>query len=508
MRTKIFTVFLAVVALVAVVWFVRPKSDLKRGASEALVLAVETAPTTIAPLNVTDLGSSFVAALAHSPLILVDADGKVVPVLAHSVTVAPDAMSARIVLNAAARFADGSPVTADDVEASLLGLRDSASPLRVAMERLLGFEIVSPTELVARFAKPEPEFVKMAACLSASITRKGVAGNPKQFLDSQVVGAGAWRLKLDESSPGQQYVFERNAGFPIASNVKRLVVKVFGSHQAALAAFKAGDVDAYRLRGPAVTEAISDGKLRAEFAGRGRIARARAADVSIALVNWASPKLKDVQPTDRKKLMKRLSAAIPREEIAASLGTAQALRHIVPPAALEMAAGDEAQSESSDWLANSSLELLSANDAQSRQLATLLQSVFRKLTVPTSTRAAEIGDVIGSIMKRDFDVAVTFIESALDTPGNFTQFFTEGSPYVAFGQEIAGLREKVEEARGTLEVTERLKKWNEAIAWLEAQQTAWMPMLTRDSVLLLSSRISDALFESTGTPNWSFVQYR
>ena len=513
MKTKSAFIVFAVVALIGVGWWFvgrwfGSKSDTQRGASEALVLAVESAPTTIAPLNVTDLGSSLVAALAHSPLVLVDSEGKVVPALAQSVTVAPDAMSARIVLNAAARFADGSPVTAEDVEASLMGLRDSSSPLRVAMERLQGFEIISPTELVARVAKPEPEFVKMVACLAASITKKGTAANPKQFLDSQVVGAGAWRLKMDESSPGQQYVFERNAGFPITSNVKRLVVKVFGSHQAALAAFKSGEVDAYRLRGPAVTEAISDGRLRPEFASAGHLAKARAAEVSIALVNWNSAKLRNIAPAERTNLMQRLSAAIPRKEIAAALGTAHSLRHLVPPAALAMGAGEEAPPAPSDWPQNVSLELSSANDAQSRQLATLLQSVFSKLNVQTDTRAAEIGDLIGSIMKGDFDVAVTFIESALDTPGNFTQFFTEGSPYVAFGQGIAGLREKVEEARGILDPAERLKKWAEAIAWLETQQTAWMPIVTRDSVLLLSSRISDARFESTGTPNWSFVQFR
>jgi len=105
-----------------------------RGGS--LVEGIVGTPSFINPLLATSDADKDLSFLVYSGLLNATSDGQYVPDLAESYEVSPDGLTYSFVIKDDAKFHDGTPVTADDVEFTIMKAEDNAlkSPKRVNWE--------------------------------------------------------------------------------------------------------------------------------------------------------------------------------------------------------------------------------------------------------------------------------------------------------------------------------------------------------------------------------------
>jgi peptide/nickel transport system substrate-binding protein len=141
---------------------------------------------------------------------------KVVPHLAQSWTVSPDGMEYTFKLDPAAKFSDGSPVTADAVVYSfqrLTRLSKGNSWMVAGIIDQNSVSAVDPLTVKIKLVKPFVAFVHVLPWLWV-VNPKEVEANKgaddgQTWLRSNVAGSGAFRIRRAE--PGNLYEFEKVA---------------------------------------------------------------------------------------------------------------------------------------------------------------------------------------------------------------------------------------------------------------------------------------------------------
>lgn len=264
---KINRLFLAValLAIVIAVGVALRSKQIVSPQSRVVTIIIDGTPQTLDPILMTEVMSATLGNACHAPLVRLAEDGSIVPELAESVVIEPDGTAATIILRSDCKFWDQTPVSAADCAWSLLRLRDSQSPLRLTMERIVSCEATDSRTVKVKFSAPEPEFVQMLAHLQAAILKKDSDKLPQLPLARHIIGAGAFAP--EEFQPGTQYGFRRNSGFPTSSNIEKVVFLVKTDPQSQLAACRSGDAQIIRLKGPALREALDfGGRINRRFA--------------------------------------------------------------------------------------------------------------------------------------------------------------------------------------------------------------------------------------------------
>jgi peptide/nickel transport system substrate-binding protein len=174
--------------------------------SSALVVALASEPQSLDPRFGTDANAARLADLLHVALTRPDGSARRVPELAGSWE-APDPTTLVFHLRRDFRFADGSPVTADDVRATYEAVRDPrlASPRRGALAVLSAVEAPDAGTVVMRTTEP---FAPLLDATGLGILPASRARDPREV----TVGAGAFRLV--ESRSGERLVLAPNPGHP------------------------------------------------------------------------------------------------------------------------------------------------------------------------------------------------------------------------------------------------------------------------------------------------------
>jgi peptide/nickel transport system substrate-binding protein len=154
----------------------------------------------------------------YDPLVRVEGNPpKVVPALAKSWTVSPDGMEYTFNLDPAAKFNDGTPVTADAVVYSfnrLLRLAKGNAWMVAGIIDDKSTTAADPHTVKVKLVKPFVAFPQVLPWLFI-VNPKEVEANKgsddgQSWLRANVAGSGAFRLKRNE--PGSLYEFERIAG--------------------------------------------------------------------------------------------------------------------------------------------------------------------------------------------------------------------------------------------------------------------------------------------------------
>lgn len=471
--------------------------------------ALDGNPTTFDPVQMNEVLSATVGNAIHAPLMRIDSQGKLVPVLADSIVMAEDGLNATISLHPRATFWDGSPVTAADVEFSLQRLENSSSSLKWVCDRISGFEQKSDLELVVKFREPDPDFSRLIANLQASIVKAGSDKLPKKHFDSQIIGAGAFMPVEDELKPGVAFTFKANHGFPNRGNVDLLTFAIIPDPQNQFEAFRSGKVNILRLRGPALGETCvlgADGRLqpRPEFSA-GKVIQSPASELVFMVLNYSNPKLADISTNERSALIAALSAKVQREPLIKSLylGMADPAVGVVPPSMLSEAQTAPAPPTDFKLQPSRKLVLLAANDPSSRELATFLQPQFRDLGLDFDVHFVELPKLAEDIIKHDYEAAGLWFEMPVAGIGPWAMFFEESNPFSVFGQGLPAIKEKVEAARGILDAEARNRAYADAVADINNRQQAWLPIISRHTVLLVNKKVSGVLLDVCGTPIWS-----
>lgn len=509
-RARLVAVILVVAALTALLIFWSPGAPtLDQAASRSVSIALDDNPTTFDPAAMTEVISATVGNAVHAPLVRLDVSGNLVNVLADSVAVGADGMTTTIRMNAGAKFGDGSPVTSADVEYSLRRLQNSSSPLKWVCDRIAGYQRTNEQELVIRFAKPEPDFLRLIANLQASVIKSDSDKHPKLPFDSHVLGGGAFTPITNKLEPSIGYSLTANPGFPKTSNVATLTFSVIPDPQNQLQAFRAGKVDVVRLRGPSIAEACvtaADGSVQPKpELGKAKLIHGPASELLFLVFNWSSTQLADIAPADRSAFIATISAKLQRKPLAEKLyfGMADPAVGVVPPRMLPVL--QRAPEPRADFKLRSSktLTLLSANDPASRQIATFLQTQFDDIGVHFEVQFVELSKLAQSLVERKFDVAVPWFEMPVEGVGPWAMFFEERNPFSAFGEGLPGVRERIQAARGILSESERASAYADVVDYINTHQTAWVPIVSRHTVLLVKERLTGVFVDACGTPVWS-----
>lgn len=491
-----------------------------------IVIAIDQNPTSLDPIRVLDIHSHMVATAIHAPLVLTATDGGLRFVIASRIEMAADALSCQIDVEPDARFWDGSPVTANDVVYTFERLRRSAHPHKWVLERIAGcaefdegktehmagLEVTGPKSLTLRFAEPDPQFPWFIASGLTAIVKVGSDDATAQPFDSQVIGCGPF--KPDQLEAGSRFVLARNDGFPHPSRISSLELSVIGDSQNQLQAVAAGRVDAVRLRGAALGEACErgpDGSLKPRSRFRSvRLITAPANELTFVLWNWARSPLDTVSTSARRSLLATLSQGLSRQDLVQQLYLGQAVpaQGVVPPAALPTTFAWPVPPPT-EVAIQQPVTLLTANDPDSRRLATYFQERARAVGLPIQTTSVELGQLVQRLLSGDYQLALFWIEQQIPSgPIPWTQFFREDSPFAAIGQPVNGIGDAVTSARGILVDSNRQAAYRDLVASIDAEQSAWLPVVSRSTVLMVSDRVQGEILDRNGVVYWTDLSIR
>lgn len=480
-----------------------------------VVVALDRPPATLDPVAVMDSHSLAAALVCHAALGVVDAEGAIQPVLAKRIEMAGDGLLCEIELRDGLEFWDSSPVTADDVVASIERLRRSGHPHTwildsidgvvafddKSVDHIAGIEPSGRSSIRIRFATPDPDFSKFICSSALMVTKQGSEGGEKKPFDSGIIGCGPF--VPDEIDPGTRITFRRNKGFPFPSKLETLEIRFVESPQAQLSGREMGEIHVVRLRGPILGEALSsdaNGKLRpAERFSNSRVENSRASELTFLALNFSKGPLAAVPPAERKSWQAALSFGLDRERLVQGSYmkvAAQPAWSIVPPTVLSaQPPGDESRRQ----VEPITLELLCPNDPDSRRLGQYIQSQAKTIGIEFRLVHVELAELAGRLIGGGHEAALLYIENQI--PAGvvpWTNFFREDHPMVALAQAIPDVKEEQSQARSTLDSIERADAYRKLARRIDEQQTVWIPIMSRNTVFLVDDRLDGVLLDANG----------
>jgi peptide/nickel transport system substrate-binding protein len=163
--------------------------------AQTLEVAVPQSPAGLDPHVVTAFASfEIVNGPIYEGLTAVDKDLRIVPALAESWTVAPDGKAYTFKLRGNVVFHDGSPMTAEDVAASIRRVqsKDIASPLASRVAAVESVTATDPRTVEMKLKEPSAPLLTSLATLA--IVPKGMEAN-KDALQKAPVGTGPFKFQ-------------------------------------------------------------------------------------------------------------------------------------------------------------------------------------------------------------------------------------------------------------------------------------------------------------------------
>lgn len=217
------------------------------GADNELTLAFSADPVSLDPSgSANGNASQWYVQLAYQSLLSIDEDGQIAPGLAESWEYLDDEYKQfKITLREDARFADGTPVTAEDVVASLGHFKEGTGPA-VANFRDIEAEAVSDREVVYTSSKTDPLIATLLTpkYMGGAVISPAGLENPDALL-SQTFGAGPYVLDSANTVEGDHYTYVPNEHYYDQSQVKwdEVTIRVIPNSNSQAQALKTGQVD-------------------------------------------------------------------------------------------------------------------------------------------------------------------------------------------------------------------------------------------------------------------------
>lgn len=211
--------------------------------AETLRVAMGYDPVSLDPIATSDNGSIWTQLLIYDTLVRPDATGtKLEPGLAESWTVSDDGRTIRFKLRDA-KFSDGTPVTAEDVQFSIERAASEESGWGRFYRPITRFEIPNPREIVMHLTEPfTPAFNNLALFAAAILPKAALEAKGAAFFDAPV-GSGPFVLKKWTRGASLELVknpYYWQAGKPA---VDEAVLEVVTEPSARVIKLEAGEVD-------------------------------------------------------------------------------------------------------------------------------------------------------------------------------------------------------------------------------------------------------------------------
>ena len=193
------------------------------------------------PDGALELGSIQYIQHVMEPLIRANPDGQTLsPGLADSWEYDAEALTFAVNLNPAARFSDGTPVTAEDVVFSAEDWK--AGPNYGIIYAALGdAEIVDDHTVVWHLEYPDSSLEAMLTWQSAAVMPKDFGGRTREEFMAEPIGAGPFAV--ESWTPGAEMVLVRNEHYhhPEKPYLDRIVITENSDLNQRLVAYEAGD---------------------------------------------------------------------------------------------------------------------------------------------------------------------------------------------------------------------------------------------------------------------------
>ena len=271
-----------------------------------------------------------------------DAAGQVVPGLAQSWRVSDDGLLLLFRLRPA-RFADGTPIVAADVVASLQRARRSSPLVADLLAGVLTVKAPLPEIVEMDLVTPQPELLELLATPALavrSVKRPPVDAGPFVVSATAPAGAGGTPARI---------TLRRNPNYPAAAAVEPETVQLHSGSSDVVGAFLRSEADLVlggRLGG------YADARIRAR---RGTLLLEPAPAVLLLLVNHQAGPLADV------RVRRALALAVDRDSLGPRLFGSSAA---APVPALSPPAGSASAGGGADWAG----EPLAERQAEARRL--------------------------------------------------------------------------------------------------------------------------------------------
>jgi peptide/nickel transport system substrate-binding protein len=229
-------------------------------------------PTTFDPQQVNNgnEGPQFWGAVYDTVLAL-GPDGEIIPNLAEEWEWDAAGTTLSLTIRDDVQFTDGTPLNASAIKANLDRFLSSSNSEKAYLERVTAVEVGSDeTKLLISVSEPDP------GVLIGLARNNGVIGSPAAIEDPSIatepVGSGPYVLNLEETAPGEIYIFDRNEDYwnPDRFPFDRVEISYMQDLSARMNALTTGQIDA------AVIDAAS--QAAAEGAGM---------TISTGIVDWA-----------------------------------------------------------------------------------------------------------------------------------------------------------------------------------------------------------------------------
>ena len=208
-------------------------------------------PRFINPLLATSDADRDLTALIYSGLLRLDPSGKIIPDLAASYIVSDDGLIYTFKLRDRLTWQDGQPLTADDVEFTVVKAQDPllSGKKRGAWEGVR-VEKLSPTEIRFHLKQAYPQFVETATTgiLPKHLWDKfdAEAFSLNQF-NIEPIGSGPYQIKnISKNSQGiaNYYVLEPFSNFALGSaNISLVRLRFYGNETDLITAYKRKEID-------------------------------------------------------------------------------------------------------------------------------------------------------------------------------------------------------------------------------------------------------------------------
>jgi len=495
-KRSVFIGLLVAGVLAALFWVryrsaIGPKHSIMAGST--LHLRTPSFAISLHPLKMADVESRQIATLLHAGLVFQDDTGTVRPVLAESWTHTGNTWRFKLKTNAT--FSDGTPVTAEDVVASLSNAMQPTSPWAWALAgikhegatdgqsvRCTGIQSPTPSEIAITEDKPSQAFLDALSGPAGWVLPRQAKEQPYGV----VPGIGPFKVK--EIIADNRLVLEARPGGAIQPRVTAIQFDFIPDDSVAAGRFLARQLDVLDLTSPQLVEMVADPASAAPKGG-GTLQRREWDRVRILIVNQKRFAEKGFNKQQQRAFIDSYSSAIDRKRIAEiSRGTAIALATPFPP--IQDLSSPSAAPET---LPSATATILTEPDAYSDLIASSLPKSIGKVRI--DYKGVDKAVLIDSLIKGNFDLVSIVIEATVHSAEFWASPFTPGNPFTVFGSPIDGIQ--------TLDL--RTAPGLRQAGQLITREGNWIGILRERRLQAIRPRVSNILYSGSGQTNYAFV---
>lgn len=478
-----------------------------------LRIGLAAPPTTLDPHFHADAANFGLQRHIFEALLQWDHDGQLQPLLARGWVPLASGHGWELMIDPAARFADGSPVTAEDAAASLhraMTIPNSPSRYTPFLAGLQRVEVVGPEVLRLHTDKPAPLLPSGLTTILIIPARIAETASPADFnAGTAVVGSGPFRLRTYRQ--GEIAMLERNPNWWRAPDVpvpawERVSLRIMTQDSARVAALLSGELDlienvpprdAPRLTGTPGLRLVRRPGTRVMFVTLNQEA-----------VNQGA---KAGHPLADQRVRRALSLALDREALVSQVMDGQAvaagqllpLDHVASIPGLLPAAADRAAARrllrEAGWGEGFSLPLMSTNNrfANDDQLVQALAQMWRQVGIEVEVEALPVAAFFPRYVSGQFTAALFGWPTGVGEPsGLFTTLLATrdragGRGAVnATGYGNPRLDSLIEAALVTPEATPRHALWRQAAQLAVVEDAALLPLFHQSSLWAMREGVS------------------